>query len=97
MTYGFISVTTLKYSSDCTRVSSNELTINQARAIADGKSIFVIIEANQYAGLLILSQPQETEYFLIAFQKKLGGIIGVTGSNGTTKFFSHQGIAIHEL
>lgn len=97
VTYGFISVTTLKYSSDCTRVSSNELTINQARAIADGKSIFVIIEANQYAGLLILSQPQETEYFLIAFQKKLGGIIGVTGSNGTTRFFSHKGIAIHEL
>jgi DisA bacterial checkpoint controller nucleotide-binding len=95
--YGFISVTTLKYFSDCTRVSSNELTINEARAIADGKSIFVIIEANQYAGLLILSQPQETEYFLVSFQKKLGGVIGVTGSNGTTRFFSQKGIAIHEL
>lgn len=95
--YGFISVGTQKSLKDCTRVSSEEITINKAREIADGKSIFVIIEANQYAGLLILQQPEETEYSLVAFQKKLDGVIGVTSSNGTTRFFSKNGIAIHEL
>ncbi len=97
VTYGFVSVEILKTLQNYTLVSSQEINIDKARTLADGKSIFVVIEANQYAGLLILHQPVETEYSLVSFQKNLNVIVGITDSNGTTRFFSKNGIAIHEL
>ena len=97
ITYGFVSVEKLKAVLNYTLVSSEKIDIDKARSLADGKSIFVVVEADQYSGLLILSQPLETEYSLVSFQKILSGIVGITDSKGTTRFFSKNGIAIHEL
>jgi DNA integrity scanning protein DisA with diadenylate cyclase activity len=94
--YGVISVATPNSLPNYTVVSSMEVSIDQARAVADGKSIFVFVEKGQYAGLLILQQPRETESSLVLLQHELKGVVGVTDSSGTTRFFSQNGIAIHE-
>ncbi|NEP00851.1 MAG: hypothetical protein F6K58_19740 [Symploca sp. SIO2E9] len=97
VSYGFVSVSKLKSLQNCTVVKAVEVSIKQARETADGKSIFVIVEDGHYAGLLIFQQLRETEYSLVLLQKEVEGILCVADSNGTTRFFSPNGISIHEL
>jgi DNA integrity scanning protein DisA with diadenylate cyclase activity len=97
VTYGFISVSFFKEITKSKIVHSADMVINNAREIADGKSIFVIVEDGRYSGILILAEPRETEYSLVAFQQEVNGVVCVTDKSGTTRFFHKNGISIHEF
>jgi DNA integrity scanning protein DisA with diadenylate cyclase activity len=97
VTYGFIRVEHLAKLEKYVIVSPDDLTITQARSIADGKNLFVVIEDKRYAGLTVLDKSLSSERDIVAFQKELGGIIGITDNHGITKFISSHGISLHEL
>jgi len=97
VSYGFMSVDSLARMSEHIIILPEKFNVSQARSIADGKNLFVVIEDNHYAGLLVLSTPLLLEQEVVAFQKRTGGLICITEGNGITKFVSGQGISLHEL
>jgi len=97
VTYGFMRVEHLTKLEKYVIVSPNDLTITQARSIADGRNLFVVIEDKHYAGLIVLGESLSNESDIVAFQKELGGIICITDNHGVTKFISSHGISLHEL
>lgn len=97
ITYGFIRVEHLASIGKYVIVSPDALTLAQARSIADGKTLFIVIENKHYAGLIVLDKPLSCEREIVAFQKEVEGLICITDEKGITKFVSKDGISLHEL
>jgi len=97
ISYGFIGVESLAKLENHAIVMPSDLSISQARSIADGKSLFVVIRGKDYSGIVHLAEPLSNERDIVAFQKRIGGVVCVTDNHGITKFFSSNGISLHEL
>ena len=96
ISYGFISVRDSLALPGCLVVPPEQMTVSTARSLADGTSIFVLIQAGRYAGAAMLSQPCTSELELVSLQIATQGIIATSDSRGVTRFYFDTAIAICE-
>jgi DNA integrity scanning protein DisA with diadenylate cyclase activity len=96
ITYGFISVPSSLTLSGCLVVPPEEMTLSTARSLADGASIFVLIQAGRYAGGVMLSHPCASELELVSLQVATQGVIATSDPRGVTRFYFDTAIAICE-
>ncbi|MBV9387739.1 MAG: DNA integrity scanning protein DisA nucleotide-binding domain protein [Chroococcidiopsidaceae cyanobacterium CP_BM_ER_R8_30] len=94
--YGFIVLNNQVLPSHESFCSGVDISLAEARRIADGCHSFSLFSEGQFKGVVMLDQDVQNELQLVQLQQELQAIICTTSGDGSTKIFCQEGVFIHQ-